>query len=476
MNTDKKSLPKKSQNLSDWYNAVVMQAQLADYGPARGTMIYRPYGYAIWENIQSALDKEIKLSGAENAYFPLFIPESLLQHEKAHIEGFAPELAIVTYGGGEELKERLVVRPTSETIMYDAYSRWIQSWRDLPMVINQWNNVVRWEKRTYLFLRTLEFLWQEGHGAYATQAENWDRVLWGIHTYAKIYQDFLAVPGIIGRKSESERFAGGVVTLAYEALMPEGKALQGCTSHDLGQNFSKAQNVSFQDKQGKTQFVWQNSWGFTTRSIGGMLMVHGDDAGIVLPPRVAPVQVVILTVRDDENIITYAENILQRLQAAGVRAKLDKDSEKSIGYKINEWEIKGVPVRLELGAREAKENNVTMAIRHSGEKTTVALENFLKDINSTLDAIHTAMYKKAEKFLTENTHEIETWEDFKKQMAGDKGFIKAFWCEDAACEAKIKEETKATTRCLPLDSKDEKGKCVHCGNDAKHKWFFAQAY
>ncbi|MEK7188256.1 MAG: aminoacyl--tRNA ligase-related protein, partial [Patescibacteria group bacterium] len=285
----KKLLTKKSKDISRWYTEVIQLAKLADYGPARGTMVIRPYGYAIWENLQRELDKEIKLSGAKNAYFPMFIPNSLFKKEKEHIEGFAPEIAVVTIGGGEKLSDPLIVRPTSEMVMYDLYAKWINSWRDLPLVINQWNNIVRWEKRTYLFLRTSEFLWQEGHGAHATQEESWSRVLWGIETYAKIYKDVFAIAGLVGKKSESEKFAGGVVTLTYEMLMPDGKVLQGCTSHDLGQNFSKVLDIKFQDEKGINQYVWQNSWGFSTRSIGALILTQGDDSGLVLPSKLAPI-------------------------------------------------------------------------------------------------------------------------------------------------------------------------------------------
>ncbi|MEK7155219.1 MAG: proline--tRNA ligase [Patescibacteria group bacterium] len=463
----KRQLPKKSESLSDWYNAVVLLAELADYGPAKGTMIFRPAGYGIWELIQQAMDKEIKKSGVENAYFPLFIPESLMHKEKEHVEGFAPQLAVVTIGGGEELKERLVVRPTSETIMYQAYARWIQSWRDLPVLINQWNNVVRWEKRTYLFLRTTEFLWQEGHCAHATHEESQERVQWGIEMYAKIYKDFLALPGVIGTKSESEKFAGGDATLTYEILMPEGKVLQGCTSHDLGQNFSKAQNIKFQDKQGQNQFVWQNSWGFSTRSIGAMLMAHGDDAGLTLPPKVAPTQAVIIPVTQDEEVLAAAKKLSGEL--GDVRVKVDTREGESLGFKINKWELRGVPLRIEVGKQEMASGKFRMVRRDTGE----VVEGEVKGI---LDQIQDDMLAKQEKFLAENTHEVADYEQFKETMENKRGFIKAFWCENAECETRIKEETKASTRCLPVDAKEESGKCVYCGKVAKYKWLFALAY
>ncbi|MBP9763061.1 proline--tRNA ligase, partial [Patescibacteria group bacterium] len=320
-----KQLPKKSEDVSAWYNALVLQAELADYGPAKGTMIFRPYGYAIWELIQRELDKQIKRKGVENAYFPLFIPENLLHKEKQHVEGFSPELAVVTIGGGETLQEPLIVRPTSETIMYDTFSRWVQSWRDLPLQINQWNNVVRWEKRTYLFLRTTEFLWQEGHTAHATHEESLAMVNWAMDTYTKLYRDFFALPGYVGRKSESEKFAGADMTLTYEMMMPGGKALQSCTSHDLGQNFSKSFEIQFQAKDSSKQYAWQTSWGLSTRSMGGLIMAHGDDKGLRLPPKLAPIQVIILPVKAEEAINAACQSIADRLNEAGYRVKVDTD-------------------------------------------------------------------------------------------------------------------------------------------------------
>ena len=471
----KRNLPKKSQGLSEWYNRVVMLAELADYGPARGTMIFRPYGYAIWEEVQKYMDQKIKASGVENAYFPLFIPESLLAKEKDHIEGFAPELAVVTIGGGEELKERLVVRPTSETIMYQAYANWIKSWRDLPVLINQWNNVVRWEKRTYLFLRTLEFLWQEGHCAHATWEESWERVLWGIRLYEQTYKEMFALPTVVGRKSESEKFAGGVATLTCEVLMPEGKALQGCTSHDLGQNFSKAQDIKFQDKDGSVKYVWQNSWGFTTRSIGGMLMAHGDDAGVVLPPKVAPVQVVIIMVKNESGVIEYAQKVEEELTRLDIRVKLDNRDEESMGYKINKWELKGVPLRIEIGIKEVNGQTLTL-IRRDNQARSQISNNKLEAVRVVLDTIQSDMLSKQERFLAENTFEADTYKKFSEIMETTRGLIKAFWCERAECETTIKEETKASTRCLPLDAPEEKGVCIKCGEPAVHRWLFAQAY
>jgi len=476
MGFTKRDLPKKSENLSDWYNKIILSAELADYGPAKGTMIYRPYGYAIWELIQKEMDILIKEHGVSNAYFPLFIPESLLKKEQAHVEGFSPELAVVTIGGGEELTEKLIVRPTSETIMYEAYSRWTHSWRDLPILINQWNNVVRWEKRTYLFLRTTEFLWQEGHTAHATHEESWEMVKWAMKMYQKVYKDFFAIPGYVGRKSEAEKFAGADLTLTFESLMPEGKALQSCTSHDLGQNFSKTFNISFLNSEGKSEYAWQTSWGFSTRSIGGLIMTHGDDSGLILPPRLAPIQVIILPVKKEEKSLVACEEIAKLLKDIGVRTKIDDSDNETIGFRINKWELKGVPLRLELGPKEIEQGNVTVVRRDTGEKLVFPQQELAVKIIELLQLIQDDLYKKAEKFLKDNTHQVDNYDQFKEIISGSRGFISAFWCENAECEKKIKEETKATTRCLPLDTKEQNGKCVYCGQPAKYKWIFGQAY
>lgn len=471
-----RQLVKKSDNVSDWYNKVVLEAELADYGPAKGTMIFRPYGYTLWEAVQRFLDAEIKAHGVENGYFPLFIPESLINKEKTHVEGFSPELAVVTVGGGERLEEPLVVRPTSETIMYEAFSRWIQSYRDLPLAINQWSNVVRWEKRTYLFLRTSEFLWQEGHTAHATHEEAMEMQRWAMETYAKTYRQQMALPGYVGYKSDSEKFAGADSSMTYEALMPDGKALQSSTSHDLGQNFSKPFDISFQDQDGQTRQVWQTSWGLSTRSLGGLILEHGDDQGLRLPPRVAPIQVIVVPVRADEKLVKACNKLTEELTAAGVRVKLDDREGESLGFKINKWEVKGVPVRLEIGPKELEADQATLVRRDNGDKSNVSLKSLVKELPKVLDDIQASLLGQAEKFLKDNTRDADSWGEFKKIMAGPRGFIRAFWCEDADCEAKIKTQTKATTRCLPLDAKDEKGSCVHCDKPANHRWLFAQAY
>lgn len=476
-----KNLTKKSEDLSEWYNRIVLEAELAEYGPAKGTMIFRPYGYAIWELVQKALDAEIKALGVDNAYFPLFIPESLLKKEKKHIEGFSPELAVVTIGGGEELVEPLIVRPTSETIMYDAYSKWVSSWRDLPIKINQWNNVVRWEKRTYLFLRTTEFLWQEGHTAHATHAEATEMMKSAMYAYEKIYKEYFALPGYVGKKSEAEKFAGADVTLTYEALMPEGKALQSCTSHDLGQNFSNAFDIKFQDQDGLTQFAWQTSWGLSTRSIGGLIMMHGDDKGLRLPPRLAPVQIVILPVRpDDQQQVEYCKTLALHLEGGKLelRVKVDAREDQSLGFRINKWEVKGVPLRIEIGKKEIEESIVTLVRRDTGEKAQIAHDLLVHEVKHLLGSIQDQMYAEAQSFLEENTREAYNFDEFKKIMGKSRGFIKAYWCEDVSCEEKIKEKTKASTRCLTQEEEESasENSCVHCGKPAKRRWLFAQAY
>ena len=469
-----KQLPKKSEDLSAWYNALVLQAELADYGPAKGTMIFRPYGYAIWEAIQRELDKEIKRRGVENAYFPLFIPENLLHKEKEHVKGFSPELAVVTIGGGETLPEPLIVRPTSETIMYDTFARWIQSWRNLPLQINQWNNVVRWEKRTYLFLRTTEFLWQEGHTAHATHEEALATVNWAMETYTELYRELFALPGYVGRKSESEKFAGADVTLTYETMMPEGKALQSCTSHDLGQNFAKSFDIQFQAKDGSRQYVWQTSWGLSTRSIGGLIMAHGDDKGLRLPPKLAPIQVIILPVRAEDGIVAACKTITESLEKAGFRIKLDDTEDQTIGWKINKWELRGVPLRVEIGNKEIESGVMTIVRRDTDEKLQVRIEVAAAKIGELLGDIQNNLFTQAEELLKSSTHEVTEWEGFRKRMEGEKGFLKSFWCGRADCETQIKEHTKATTRCLAEDG--SKGTCIFCGEEASEKWYFAQAY
>ncbi len=476
---EKKELKKKSENISDWYTDAVLKAEIADYGPAKGTMVIRPYGFSVWEKVQQILGGMIKEGGVDNAYFPLFIPYSLLAKEKEHVEGFSPELAVVTRGGGKELDDPLVVRPTSETIMYEMYSKWIHSWRDLPLKINQWNNVVRWEKRTMLFIRTIEFLWQEGHCAHATKKENQDMVLEALGWYKEVYEDYFAIPVITGIKSESEKFAGAVASYSAEALMPDGKALQSSTSHNLGQNFSKAQNISFQDKDGENKFVWQNYWGFATRALGALFMVHGDDNGLIMPPKIAPIQVVIVPIlngKDDSEILGYSQSVGEELSKAGIRVHVDDREGMSSGRKFNDWEVKGVPVRFEIGMKEVEEKGITISRRDESEKFKVELKQVGSNLPELLKSIQDHLYELAKKALESKTYEVDKYDEFKSIMEKDRGFLRSFWCEDEKCEMKMKEETKATTRCRALDEKEDSGKCIYCGKPAKYRWYFAQAY
>ncbi len=485
---DKKQIVKKSEDLDRWYTDVILRSEMADYSPVKGCMIIRPYGYELWEKIQAFLDAEFKKIGVKNAYFPLFIPNSFLNKEKEHVAGFSPQMAVVTIAGGEKLSEPLVVRPTSETIMYDSYSRWIQSWRDLPLLLNCWNNVVRWEKRTYLFLRTTEFLWQEGHTAHATfeDADNFARVI--LEIYKKFDEELLGIPVITGRKSQSEKFPGASITYSLEALMPDGKVIQMGTSHNLGDNFARVFNIKYLDKTGKQQYVWQTSWAETTRVIGALVMSHGDDAGLVIPPRIASIQVVIIPITHDSEVADFCSKLKKELEIEGMKVFVDDREEKTIGWKFNEWELKGVPIRIEVGKREMEEGVLTVVRRDTSEKLKIKSvtasagsrpdggKKFKVEIKKLLDEIQRNLFEKMRKFREENTHNVDTYEEFKKIMAEKKGLIYAYWCEDPVCEAKIKAETKATTRVLPLDAKKEQGRCIYCEKVATHRWYFAQAY
>lgn len=471
----KKLLPSKTDQPSEWYTTLVQLADLADYGPAKGTMILKPYGYALWEAVQEKMNPIIKKRGVGNAYFPLFIPMSLLEQEASHVEGFAPELAVVTHGGGEELEEKLAVRPTSETIMYQSYAKWIQSWRDLPLQMNQWNNVVRWEKRTMLFLRTSEFLWQEGHTAHATHEEAIDTQKWAMDMYAAVYRELFAIDGFVGYKSNSERFAGADNTLTFEALMPSGKALQACTSHDLGQNFSKVQDISFLDKNSERQFVWQTSWGFSTRSLGGLILTHGDDNGLVLPPYIAPVQVAIVPVKPDDETLAYCTKLQTTLEDAGIRVVLDERDDESFGFKVNKWEVKGVPLIAKIGGKEAESSLVTLKARFGGEQRQVALSELAVAVPKWLSDLHQAMLDGSTKHLMSNTRRASDYEEFKRIIQAHKGFIEVYWNDDAETEKKIKDETKATSRCR-LEDDGSVGVDFMTGQPAKHRWIFAQSY
>jgi len=479
----KRDLTPKSESMSKWYTQVIQQAKLADYSPVKGCMVIRPNGYGLWEHIQQSYQPMLSAMRVKNAYFPLFIPMSFLEKEADHVEGFAPELAVVTHAGGEELTEKLVVRPTSETIMYHMYSKWIQSHRDLPLKINQWNNVVRWEKRTNFFLRTTEFLWQEAHSAHATQAEALTTMYDALESYRKISEDFLAIPVVKGRKSESEKFAGAVVTTTIEALMPDGKALQSGTSHHLGQNFSKAKafNISFQDSSDTLQYVWQNSWGLSTRIIGALIMTHGDDEGLVLPPRIAPTQVLVVNATKDQETLDTVATITDVLIQEEVRAEANTEIATSMGWKINDAELEGIPLVIVVGARELASGKVSVSVRYNHEKISMDIATLGQTIPKLLEDIQLALFDAAKQRQEALTFEASTFDDFKKIMTENRGFIKAFWCEDSACETAIKEETKATTRCLPFtnhegDVEEAHGTCVHCGKPATHTWLFAQAY
>ncbi len=469
----------KLENFPDWYTDVILRSELADYGPVKGTMVIRPYGYALWERVQQIFDAMIKADGVQNAYFPMFIPEHLLKKEKEHVEGFAPEVAVVTHAGGKKLTEPLIVRPTSEAIMYEMFAKWIHSWRDLPFMINQWTNVVRWELRTYLFLRTSEFLWQEGHTVHAEHEEAERQVMRALDHYVALYQEYFGIAGIAGKKSPAERFAGADETYTYEMLMPDGKALQGCTSHDLGQNFSKAFHIEFQGKDGATHLPWQTSWGLSTRSIGGLIMAHGDDQGLVLPPRLAPVQLVIIPIYKGKEMpedIAKTIALIREALEGEVRLHVDGRTEYTPGWKFHEWELKGVPLRLEIGQKECASRQATLVRRDTKETVRVELGEIRNAVPDLLRSIQRNLFDASSAFLREHTREVATYDAFKSVMSEHKGFLRAFWCEDSACEARIKEETKATTRCLPLDAPEEKGECVYCAKPAKHRWIFAQAY
>lgn len=470
-------LPPKTGDLSDWYTTVIRLADLADYGPSKGTMIIKPYGYAIWENIQAVMNPLIKERGVGNAYFPLFIPMSFLEREKDHVEGFAPELAVVTHAGGEELEEALVVRPTSETIMYDAYAKWIQSWRDLPVMMNQWCNVVRWEKRTMPFIRTSEFLWQEGHTAHATHDEAVELQKWAMDMYAKVYRDYFAMDGYVGWKSTAERFAGADSTLTFESLMPSGKTLQAVTSHDLGQNFAKGFNIRFQDAEGGESFVWQTSWGLSTRSIGGLILMHGDDNGLRLPPRLAPVQVTIIPVKPDEDVLTYCSALQDSLKKSDVRVQIDARDDESFGFRINKWEVKGVPLICKIGGKEATDQTVTIKRRDTGDEINVPLAKFNQTVSDLLDSIQAELFNQSQSFIQSNTREAKNYDEFKQILAEHRGFIKVCWNDDPEVEKKIKEETKAKTSCRPIDLPEiADGVDFYTGQPAKQQWLFAQSY
>jgi len=474
-----KDITKKSVDFSAWYVDVVKKAELADYSPMKGMMVIRPYGYEIWELIRDQLDRMFKESGHRNAYFPLFIPESFLKKEAEHVEGFAPEVAWVTVGGGEVLEERLAVRPTSEAIICSMYSKWVKSWRDLPLLYNQWANVVRWEKVTRLFLRTTEFLWQEGHTVHATAEEAEEETLRMLATYRTLAEDYLAIPVVTGRKSDSEKFAGAVRTYAIEMLMPDGKALQAGTSHNLGQNFAKAFNIRYESKEQKLEYAWQTSWGATTRLVGALVMTHGDDSGLILPPRVAPIQAVIVPISAGnwrETVLPQAQQVFSDLKAAGIRVFLDDRDAYTPGWKYADWEMRGVPVRVEIGPKDIDKKQAVLVSRLDRKKSFVPWDKLAEELKLLLEKIQAEMYRKALAFRDENTRDAGTFAELKEAMAGGRGFIRCGWCGGVDCEAKVKADAAATIRVILEKPEPAAKACVVCGQDAPHTVLFAKSY
>jgi len=487
-----KGITRRDQDYSQWYLDIIERAELAENSSVRGCMVIKPYGYAIWELIQKELDKRIKKSGHKNAYFPIFIPKSFFSKEASHVKGFAKECAIVTHyrlkesedGKGvvvdesSKLEEELIVRPTSETIMYDTFSRWISSWRDLPLKINQWANIVRWERRTKPFLRTAEFLWQEGHTVYPTDEESKKEVADMLQMYSDFAREYLAMETLSGKKSESEKFAGAVDTYGIEAMMQDGKALQFGTSHDLGQNFAKAFEIMFTDKDGEKKYPYQNSWGVSTRMMGAIIMTHSDDNGLILPPTISPVKVVIVPIfNEDEKdkVLNYCKDIKESLDDIG-GVEIDDREYVSAGFKFNEWEKKGVPVRIEVGPRDIQGSQAVLVRRDTGEKENVSIENIEDVVEKMLKDIQESLLKRSEELLVSKTHRVGSYDEFKSVLSSDKGFILAHWCGNNECEEQIKSETKATTRCLTQEGINSSGKCIICGKDCSEEWVFSVSY
>lgn len=494
-NNMSKELTKKDENYSQWYNDLVIKGGLADYSAVKGCMVIKPYGYALWENMRDQLDKMFKETGHVNAYFPLFVPKSLFEAEEKNAEGFAKECAVVTHyrlkndptkkgklmvDPEAKLEEELVVRPTSEAIIWNTYKDWIQSYRDLPILINQWANVVRWEMRTRLFLRTAEFLWQEGHTAHATKEEAIEETVKMLDVYAQFVEEYMAVPVIKGVKSANERFAGAEDTYCIEALMQDGKALQAGTSHFLGQNFAKAFNVQFLNKENKQEFVWATSWGVSTRLIGALIMAHGDDNGLIMPPRIAPFQVVIVPIYKGEDskaaIDAKIDGLVKELRSIGIRVKVDNNDNTRPGWKFAEYELKGVPVRIAMGLRDLENNVVELARRDTKEKQSVSMDGLSNYVQQLLEEIQQNIFNKALAFRNENIREADNWEDFVKILDEKAGFVSAHWDGTPETEEKIKELTKATIRCIPLNNKIEEGKCILTGNTSAQRVLFARAY
>lgn len=476
-------LTPKSQDFSQWYVEVVLRAGLADYTDIKGCMVIRPYGYTLWENMRDALDRRIKATGHENAYFPLFVPESLLKLEAEHVQGFAPECAWVTYAGNDELEERLAIRPTSEAIIGSIYAKWIQSYRDLPVLINQWANVVRWEKRTRLFLRTSEFLWQEGHTCHRTFEEAQEETLKILEVYREFIETELAVPVVAGQKSDSEKFAGAQTTYTVEALMADGQALQAGTSHNLGQHFAKVFGIKFLDEDNVEKYVWQTSWGVSTRLVGGLVMVHGDDNGLILPPRVAPCQAVVIPVITTEHrdaVIEKARALHAALIEAGIRARMDLDESKSPGWKYNEWDLRGVPLRIEIGPKDMAKNQVCIARRdvadRAKKKQFIPQDAMIEAVRRLLMEIQTDMFARAKEFRDRSTRLVSSYDQFRQILEAERGFVAGPWAGNSDDEARIKNETKATLRCIPLEQPPSVGPCFFTGKPANRIAYFARAY
>jgi len=485
-----KNIPDIDTDISSWYNKIVIKAGLADYGPVKGTMVIKPYGFQLWENIKEVFDSMIKKTGHTNAYFPLLIPKSFLAKEAKHVDGFAKECAVVTHtrlkSGDNDivvdpesrLEEEVIIRPTSETIIWSMYKKWIQSYRDLPILINQWANVVRWEMRTKLFLRTTEFLWQEGHTAHKTKNESEKETLDILELYRKLAEDYLAVPVFTGLKTESEKFAGADKTYCIEAMMLDKRALQAGTSHNLGQNFSKAFDVKFQTEDNKEEFVWATSWGISTRLIGGVILAHGDQKGLKIPPNIAPIQVVLIPIfrgaQQKQEVEKYLHSIIGTLEDIGARYFVDW-SDFSPGYKFNEWEMRGVPVRIEIGPRDVESNKVVLARRDNGEKYSISCDELSDKINALLIDIQSSLFNQAKSFRDKNTHIVQSYEEF-KNIIESGGFIRCGWDGSDETESKIKEETKATIRCIPFDENPKNLNCIYSGRPAKHEVIYAKAY
>lgn len=474
-----KNITPRADDYSRWYTDLITQAQLADYAPVKGCMIIRPNGYAIWELMQQALDRMFKETGHENAYFPMLIPESFLKKEAEHVEGFSPELAVVTHAGGKPLEEPLVLRPTSETIIWNTYKNWIMSYRDLPLLINQWANVIRWELRTRLFLRTTEFLWQEGHTAHATAQEAHEEARRMLEVYKTFAEEYMAMPVLTGQKTDSEKFAGAVRTYCIEAMMQDRKALQAGTSHDLGQNFAKAFDVSFQDEKGQREFVWATSWGVSTRLVGALIMCHSDDEGLVLPPKLAPVQCVIVPIwmKDEDRARMSEESAKLREELGqGIRVKVDAREQYKPGWKFAEWELRGVPVRVEVGPRDLANGQVTLVRRDTRAKESVPRAEAAARVSALLVEIQAGLFQKALAAREAATYRLDDYAEFKTQVEAPGGFFQMHWCGSATCEARVKEETKATIRCIPFDAPEEAGACVICGQPSGRRVVWAKSY